>query len=476
MAPPSRVDLLQRNWTPRRTRLQRLQQDCGARRFRDLFEQNFYPGWNGGVATDGFNETVNFTGTLGGIQPAFLLQNGFPQTFTPPPFINQGFLNGENSPNYRPFDANNLPRAYQWNMTVEHQFTDNFYINAAYIGNHGLRLTSELDPINALNPSYLSMGNALYDQFAPGQTTLDGVNAPYAGWQSQLQACPPTVAQALAPFPQYCNNITAANENIGSSTYQSLQVKAEKRMNHGVWLLGSYTWSHLLTNADSAQPTGTAFVSIISPYERQRNKANSTDDIPHIFSGSVIYDLPFGTGKRFLGHANGILDRVVGGWQTSTVIRFQAGTPVYFRSGVCNVPFEVAAVCLPGVLPGQNPFLQSGGGWDPGKGPLFNAAAFQPTSSFDFNLGQGSRVTNMRAFPYHNMDFGLSKTTRLAEKISMEIRIEAFNVWNWHCFTINSNSGLGQPFNEDISSPTFGAWTGAVSNPRNFQVGAKFTF
>ena len=136
----------------------------------------------------------------------------------------------------------------------------------------------------------------------------------------------------------------------------------------------------------------------------------------------------------------------------------------------------MAAACIPGVLPGDHPFLQSGGGWDPGKGPLFNAAAFQPASSFDFNLGSGSRITNMRAFPYHNMDFGLSKTTRIAEKVSMEIRIEAFNVWNWHCFTINSNSGLGESFDNDVSSPNFGIWNGDVSNPRNFQVGAKITF
>jgi hypothetical protein len=74
------------------------------------------------------------------------------------------------------------------------------------------------------------------------------------------------------------------------------------------------------------------------------------------------------------------------------------------------------------------------------------------------------------------MDFGLSKTTKMSERVGIEIRIEGFNLWNWHCFTINSNSGYGQSFNDDISSPTFGTWTGAVSNPRNFQVGLKVLF
>ncbi len=74
-----------------------------------FFSQAYYPGWNAGIATDGFNETVSFNSTLGGIQPAFLLQDGFPQNFTKPPFIDSSFLNGQNAPNYRPKDANRLP-------------------------------------------------------------------------------------------------------------------------------------------------------------------------------------------------------------------------------------------------------------------------------------------------------------------------------------------------------------------------------
>jgi carboxypeptidase family protein len=443
-----------------------------------FFEQNFYPGWGGGIATDGFNETASFSSSLGGLQPAFLLQNGFPQNFTPPPFLSSTFLNGQNSPNYRPFDANHLPRAYQWNVTVEHQFTDNFYISGAYVGNHGLRLTSYLDPINALDPKYLSMGSKLYDQFQPGQTMLDGVPIPYAGWVDQMIGCSPTVAQALVPFPQYCNNIFGANENIGASTYNSLQVKVEKRMSRGLWLLTSYTWSKTLTNADTAQSAAAAWSGVsgvISPFERQRNKGLATDDVPQMLSLSLVYDLPFGKGKRFLG-SSGILSNVVGGWQASTVFRVQSGMPLYFRSGFCNVPYQFAAGCIPGVLPGANPFAQSPGSFDPGKGPLFNAAAFEPVKSFNFYLGQGARMTNYRAFGYHNQDFGISKTTKVTERVGIEIRVEAFNLWNWHTFTIAGNSGFGLPINDDVSSPTFGVWGGAVSAPRNIQVGAKIVF
>ena len=85
-------------------------------------------------------------------------------------------------------------------------------VMAAYVGNKGTRLLSQVNALNALNPSLLSLGNRLNDQFTPGQTTLDGVAAPYAGWAQQMTGCAPTVAQALLPFPQYCGNIYGQNE------------------------------------------------------------------------------------------------------------------------------------------------------------------------------------------------------------------------------------------------------------------------
>ena len=437
-----------------------------------FFEQLYYPAWNGGIATDGFNENVSWSSSLGGLQPAFVLQNGVPQNFTPPPFYTAGFDNGLSSPNYRPFDADRLPRAYQWNGTVEHQFTNNFYVSAAYVGNHGLRLTSALDPINTLNPSYLSMGNKLYDQFQPGMTSLDGVPAPYAGWAAQMKACAPTVALALVPFPQYCNGISGDDENLGASTYNSLQLKAEKRMSNGVYLLAAYTWSKLLTNADTAQSDYSGTSGWISPYERQRNKAPSDADIPHLFTMSGVYELPFGPGKRFLNQA-GPVGKIVGGWAASTVLHLQSGTPLFFYSSVCNV--AGVAACLPGVLPGANPFTHPGGSWDP-QYPLVNKAAFEPPSSFNFYLGQGPRVTNYHAFPYDNEDFGIMKTTKLTERFALELRVEAFNIWNWHSFTEYDQRPGVLPIDNGVGDPTFGMWNGTVDSPRNLQVGAKITF
>jgi hypothetical protein len=434
-----------------------------------FYDQAFYPGWAGGIGIDGFNENVVQPSGLGGLTPSFLLQNGFPQNFTPPPNLTLGADNGLSVGlgNYRPFDANRLPYSQQWNLTVEHQFTENFYISAAYVGNKGTRLPSAEAPLNALNPSLLSMGSKLFDTFSPGQTTLDGVNIPYAGWVSQMKGCQPTVAQALVPFPQYCGSLLGDNENAGNSTYHSFQFKAERRFAHGTSLLLSYTNEKTITNSNNTQSAAGGYNASgeISPFQRWRNKTLSTDDVPQTLSAAVTYQLPFGRGRHFLSHG-GPVNGVIGGWELTSVLRLSSGVPLAFSNGNCNLPGQFASVCLPGV--GSNPFAQTGS-FDPTK-PLLNLSSFQPTGqlSSGFYYGSGSPVSNLRGFGFYNHDIGLLKEVSITERVRLDLRAEFFNIWNWHTFTNN--------FTTDVSSANFGMWNGGISNPRNIQFGAKIVF
>ena len=109
------------------------------------------------------------------------------------------------------------------------QFTNRNYVSASYVGTKGTRLLSHIAPINVVNPSFLSMGGQLNDQFQPGDTQVDGVPLPFPNFVDTMTACAPTVAQALLPFPQYCDNIAGLDENRGSSTYHAFQLKAEHR-------------------------------------------------------------------------------------------------------------------------------------------------------------------------------------------------------------------------------------------------------
>ena len=440
-----------------------------------FYTQAFYPGWGGGSALDGFDANVSYSSTLGGIQPAFILSQGFPQNFTPPPFIDSGYRNGQNL-TYRPFDANRLSYTQQWNLTVEHEFTSNFYISAAYVANKGTRLPSSTAPLNALDPKLLSMGSRLFDEFRPGDTEVNGVSLPYAGWVEQMTGCAPSVAQALLPYPQFCSSLLGLNENAGNSSYHSFQLKAEKRFSQGVWMLTSYTLSKLLTDSDHTQAgalTWSGAHGVISPFERRRNKSLAIDDVPQVLSVAFVYELPFGKGKRLL-NAGGVVDKLVGGWRLTNIFRASSGIPFFFRSGNCNVPSQFAVGCIPAVLAGANPFAQEKSSFDPNQ-PLLNRAAFESPDSFNFYYGTGPRISNLRGFGYHNHDFGLSKNISLTERASVEIRSEFFNVWNWHVFANPGEFGAGA-FDTNVASPTFGMWNGSVSAPRNIQLGVRIIF
>ncbi|HTV55713.1 MAG TPA: carboxypeptidase regulatory-like domain-containing protein [Terriglobia bacterium] len=431
-----------------------------------FFQQEFYPGWNDGIGTSGFNVTPSFSSSLGGLQPAFLLQNGLPQNFLHPPDISLSALNGEDAPEYRPSDADEEPHSMQWNLTIDHQFTQNLHVSAGYVANHSSRLLSQQDPLNVLNPSLLSLGTALDENFQPGQTVLDGVAAPYPGWAQQMTGCPPSLAQALLPYPQYCGGIYGVNENVGWSNYNSLQVTAEKRFAHGLVFDANYTWSKWISTGALIQTSQE--VSPISPFQMNRNYAPAEYEVPQIFNLTLVYDLPVGRGNRFMNRG-GVLNDVLGGWQLSSIVTLQSGAPLTFSSSLCNVPSQFDASCLPSLLPGANPFLRSKSNWN-GAGPLFNVNSFTPASSFEFNFGEGPSVSNIYGYGYQNMDLALAKSFQITERVKVELRGEAFNVWNWHCF---SQPGT---FTTDVNSPSFGDWTGTITAPRSLQVGAHLTF
>jgi hypothetical protein len=427
-----------------------------------FIDAGYVPGWGGGISQDGYNANPSFSSSQGGYVPAFTLSDGPPQNFARPPFLDEGFLNGQFAPIYRPIDANRLPYSQQWNLTIEHQATNTISLSAAYVGNKGTRLISRVQPINALNPTLLDQyGSRLFDQFEPGQTSLHGVSIPYAGWVEQMTGCAPSLAQALLPFPQYCGNIYGINENVGNSTYHSLQLKAEKQFSNGLWFLSSYTFSKMLTNADDQQPWTLGF-----PFDQRRTKGLAFNDVPHTFSIAAIYDLPFGRGRRWL-NGGGIVNHLVGGWKVSNILRFNSGNPFAFSQGRCDhIPSQFAISCLPGALPGRNPFAQSKSDFDPSKS-LFDITAFEPDESFTGTyFGSGSRVSSFRGFGYRNHDFALSKDVRITEGVSFQFRVEAFNLWNNHRL-----SG----FDTNISSSSFGQWF-SVSPPRNIQLAARITF
>jgi hypothetical protein len=442
-----------------------------------FYDAGYYPGWTGGMANNGFNLSgFDYAGGNDGLDPAFILSQGFPETWRDYqlPVLDAAFENGQWGPIYRPKEGNRLPYAQQWNLSIERQFSQDLSVTASYVGTKGTRLISRIASINALNPALLKQyGGQLYDTFAPGDTSLHGVPLPYEGWVEQMTGCSPSLAQALLPYPQYCGPLQGVNENAGNSTYHSLQLKLDKRFGGGLWMLVSYTASKMLTDTETNQPDELSWngsgAGTISPFERQRNKALSTGDIPQVFTASLVYDLPFGRGKRW-ANTSKALDYLVGGWRLSSVTRLHSGAPFHVNSWYCNTPGQFRLGCYPGQIQGANPWAQDKGNFEPAN-QLLNSSGFESYTAFDdlSYYGVGPRVTNLRALSYRNQDFTVAKAFRITEKVTFQLRGDAFNIFNLHTFR-------RQDFDTDVSSPSFGYWNGGVTDPRTIQVSGRIQF
>ncbi|HLY16873.1 MAG TPA: TonB-dependent receptor [Bryobacteraceae bacterium] len=441
-----------------------------------FYTQAFYPGWGGGMSLDGFNPSISFGDSLSGYQPSFYLDNGFP-AYSRSENISLSADNGH-SPLYRPTYANHLSNTQQWNLTIEHKFGQKSFASVAYVASKGTHLPSQMQPLNYLNPSQLSMGSELNAVFTPTTTSLYGVSQPYAGWAQQLISaggCSPSVAQALVAYPQFCGGLTGENENQGVSHYNSFQAKWGRNLSNGLYVEANYTYSHLTTDASSTTQATAEYGGIgavINPYQGSRNMSISPDDIANTASVMAVYDVPFGKGKQFLNN-DGVLGRIAGGWTLATTMKFTSGMPFYFRDGsICGLPSQFQAACIPAIT--GNVLAQSWGNVDVNK-PMFNAAAFAP-AAVDA-LGTGPRVSNVRGSPYRDVNISLSRKFFVKERLGFEVRAEAFNAFNAHYFTCDGQAfGDCIPFNNDPSSASFGTWNGTVTQPRNIQLVGRITF
>lgn len=461
------------------------------------FGQAFYPGWGGGMSQDGFNHNVNLNQSpSGGFQvPALYLTTGISpsQVGSTGEDISSSYDNGE-SPYYRLLDGNRRPYSSQWNFTIQRELPSNIALTVSYVGTKGTHLPSSLSPLNVLNPFNPAITNlggaALATNYtaAGGPTTFAsaGVSSPYVGWASQLNACSPTLAQALLPYPQYCGTLQGDNEYHANSFYNSFQAEAQRQLSNGRYLLGSLTVAKLYTNSaySTQSASGDGCVGNFgnfSPYAESRTWALAPDNVPIIGQVSAVYDLPFGNGRQLLS-SGGPLNVLVGGWSLVPLFRYEYGTPLYFSSSNCPTSSLVPQFresCVPGQLSGAMALLYGRNSWDPAKdgNRYLDPNAFESNFSQFGYTGFGKAVSTIYGPNYRDLDMSFSKITKIRERVSFKIGANFFNTFNNHYF-LSQSDGPGSAFVTDVaaSGDSFGTWNGTVSTARTIQFLGRLEF
>ncbi|MEO5924867.1 MAG: TonB-dependent receptor [Bryobacteraceae bacterium] len=427
--------------------------------------------------------------------PAFILSNGLP-TATSWPNLNANLF---------PFAPGSVPaagpgvvdqnygrpsRLWQGNISVQREIMRDFVIEAAYVANRGVwwRAASLVD-YNALQPSILKSQYGLDWSSAADRAILTAQvgsataarfqnKLPYAGFPTTQ-----TVAQSLRPFPQF-TGLAVTGAPLGNSWYDALQMKATKRMSHGLDLTWTYTYSkELMLGADNDLGGGV----INDVFNRSTNKQLSSFSKPHSMVLAANYTLPKWGFNR-------VVDQVVKDWTLGAVLQYSSGLPIQAPTspGNNNGTSLLRATYATRVA-GQPLYLQDLNChcFDPARTVVLNQAAWADTPNGTFS--PSAAFYNDYRFqrrPQELMSAG--RIFRIKEGMTFLVRAEFSNIFNRTLATVAASTvatgGFVNPSTSLGAAPTkdalgryitgFGTTnlTGTVSGERQGTLVARFQF
>ncbi|MEO8025564.1 MAG: TonB-dependent receptor [Bryobacteraceae bacterium] len=354
---------------------------------------------------NGLRNEINQTNSL---KPVLTTRDGFPTTAA------------LGLPSYYGLDTNaRTPYIQQWTASVQRDFGYGLLGEIAYAGTKGTKL-------------------GRFRRFNTPQQVETGANLdPRPGDLQSLRTFP-----ELGPIFQ--------RQHISNSSYNSLQLKVEKRYRSQLGLLASYVWSKSIDDADSILPGQYDSFGAQDERNLRLERGLSFFDVKRRFSAGFVYDLP----------SVHVFRALLGGWRLSGILTFQDGTPlnpVYFgadfaNSGTPNRPNIVAGQKV--ALPEDQRSIYR----------YFNTDAFSTPAPYTFgNAGRDTIPGPGNAV----IDASLQKRFRLTEAMGLDFRAEAFNLAN------HPNLGIPGPY------PDFGPFFGRIfvtGPPRRLQFGLRLDF
>ena len=342
------------------------------------------------------------------VTPVLTTRNGFPST------------SSAGLPSYYGLDRH-LPTPYlqQWNAGFQHEFPGAVVVEASYIGSKG----TDLGRFRRFN-------TALHTE------TGENLN-PRPGNLQSLRTFP-----SLGGLYQF--------ENIANSSYNSLQVKAEKRMRRSVTFLASFVWSKSLDDSSTVIPRLTDGGGAQDERNLSLERGASTFNVGRRISAGFVYNLP----------SAGRYGRLLGGWRLSGTVTVQDGTPLdplYVASNTANA----GTFTRPNIVPGQSISLPASQ-----RTPehWFNTNAFSAPAPYQF----GNAGRDIVSGPgIEILDFAVHKRFSINERWGVEVRAEGFNSLN------HPNFGYPDPFPDN--GPFFGRIL-LTGQPRRIQFATRIDF
>jgi hypothetical protein len=322
----------------------------------------------------------------------------------------------------------NTPYTQHWNVSTQKQFGNDWSVTLSYFGNRTNNVWGGIE----INPAV----------FGPGATTGN------TNQRRRLVLQNPTEGRYFASVVQL--------DMEGQASYHGGLFAVQKRFADNYSVSVNHTWSHCIDNANSQQFLDPVYTQPDNP---EADRGDCVGDRRHVFNASAVMNTPT--------FESAAMQALAGGWQLSVIYQAQTGPPLNVTTGQDNA--------LTGVG-GQRPNLV--GDWkldDPTPQAWFNTAAFAfPAAGTYGNVGRNS----IRGPGAWNVDMALSRRFNLFAEHRIEIRAEAFNVFNrvrpGTSQGVNGFSGVGQP-NTALNNTLFGRITSAA-DPRILQFAMKYVF
>lgn len=402
------------------------------------------------------------------------------------------------------------PKVFSWSLNVQRQLSGNSMIELRYLGTRALELPAQLQ-LNSITAFELGA--------LPLPTYILASSVP-----ATVPAAAPTLAQfnALAGTRRYAAQgfTRGAITDIGpfgASSYNGVSVNYEHRVGHGVLVQANYTYSKAMDN--STNDLNTSAVNPRRPenaYNLRNERSRSTLDVRHKVALTFLYDTPkVSSNNRFIRGA-------LNGWEWAGSYLFQGGQPVTIQSGVdSNGNGDAAgdrAILNPsgteGVGSVVNIVCNDGAG---GATRIVLASAVDPKAGIPCGPLVGTKYTNNNVVgyvaanpnakyiqagagtlsnvgrntfnsPHFNVwNMAILNNHKLTERFGLQLRLEAFNVFNHPNFAFGNLSVIGtntNALNQGYANLNAGVAGGTFLNApalftaaaRQVELGMKITY